>query len=106
MANAFSLIEMILLVVILFASIAVSLQYIPNGESPRKQRACNLARQRFQNLADGYFSDAGHWPSRDLNELLSHDTINAVLRCPCGHVLYQMSGAIVMCPQHEPTRQK
>lgn len=101
-----SLIELILLVVILSASVAVSLQSIPGGESPREQRACNLARQKLQSLADGYFSESGRWPSRDLSELTTREGTDKTMRCPCGHALYQMSGAIVMCPQHEPTRQK
>jgi type II secretory pathway pseudopilin PulG len=101
---AFSIIELILVVCILSAAVAFSLTYLPPADMGRQQRDCDLARQRLQVFANQHFSQTGSWPSRELSELSVVYTPESQLHCPCSQHRYQMSGAIIMCPKHEPTR--
>jgi len=103
--RAFSLLEIILVVVIISTVAAVSLQYFrPTGEAVQ-QRSCDVTRQLLQNYADRYFSAAGSWPSRDLNEIATATLAGGELPpCPCDGSKYEMSGALVICPIHESTR--
>ncbi len=104
-SQGFSLLEMILAVVIISTVAAVSLQFIRPTGTVARQRACDVTRQLLQNEAERYFSEQGIWPSRRLSELSSaRFTGNPIPPCPCGGGSYEMSGGIVICPVHEPTR--
>ena len=103
--QAFTPLELILVVVIIATVAAVSLQYLQPAGNTTRQRACDVTRQTLQNHADRYYSQAGTWPSRDLAELATQSFAGNLLpACPCQGGRYEMSGAIVICPAHEADR--
>lgn len=104
--QAFALFELVLVAVMISLIVSLSLQSMqPPGKTAR-QRACDVMRQTLQEHADRHFIQTAKWPSQNLSELKSPAYAgDRLMECPRQGGPYRMSGAIVICPAHEPTRQ-